>query len=539
MDHSRNSHGNLFENRMSGGTLGQTMKRGGCETQRDVTGSPEYYMDAPPSGRTLPNDPFLTMKRTALYYFFMVSVVGLGIFFILRAGNQLSAPALPLSTQSNSQITPHLTGTGDYSFSAAVESSLWGNANDPLTRLFLQLFVVTAVSYLVGWIFTHLGQPAVVGEMMAGVLLGPSVFGLLAPAAFRFVFAPSSLGALGLFSQIGVCLFMFTVGMEIDVAELRRKAHTAVVVSHSSIIAPFFLGVLLASLLYGRLAQPGASFTGFALFMGISMSITAFPVLLRILQDRAILKTPLGRTATACAAVGDVTAWSVLALVVAIARATSLGAAAFSLGLVLVFVALMLLVIKPNLPKWLGQRALERPAPSKAVLAVVFGVVLASALSTQLIGIRALFGAFLAGIVMPAAGGFRDKLIVRVENLSSVLLLPVFFAFTGLRTHIGLLNGAQDWLICLVIIAVATAGKLGGSALAARVTGIKWRESVQLGALMNTRGLMELIALNIGYDMGILSQRIFTMLVIMALVTSIMTGPLVTFFGKTREMAAT
>ena len=239
----------------------------------------------------------------------------------------------------------------------------------------------------------------------------------------------------------------------------------------------------------------------------------------------------------ASAAVDDVTAWSMLAFLVAIARAPSIGGAAFNLGLVLVFVALMLFVIKPKLPSWLGQRALERPDPSKALLAVVFGMVLFSALTTELIGIHALFGAFLAGIVMPTAGGFRGKLVVRVENLSAVLLLPVFFAFTGLRTQIGLLNSTQDWLICLLIIAAATAGKLGGSALAARLTGMKWRESLQLGALMNTRGLMELIALNIGYDMGILSQRIFTMLVIMALITTIMTGPLLTFFGKTRTMA--
>jgi len=472
------------------------------------------------------------MKRAALCYIFAVSAAGLGIFFILLAGNQLAAPALSPSTQSSSQTTPHPAGAADSSFSAAVESRLWDNANDPLTRLFLQLFVVIAVSYLVGWIFSHFGQPAVVGEMIAGVLLGPSVFGLLAPHAFQFVFAPSSLGALSLLSQIGVCLFMFTVGMEMDAAELRRKAHTAVVVSHASIIAPYVFGVLLALLLYGRLAQPGASFTGFALFMGISMSVTAFPVLLRILQDRAILRTSLGRTAAACAAVGDVTAWTVLAFVVAIARATSVGTVTLSLGFVLTFVALMLVVIKPNLPSWIGRPALERPNPSKAVLAVVFGIVLLSAVSTQLIGSRALFGAFLAGIVMPAAAGFRDKLVVRVENLSAVLLLPVFFAFIGLRTQIGLLNSPQDWLICLVIIVVATAGKLGGSALGARFTGMKWSESLQLGALMNTRGLMELIALNIGYEMGILSQRIFTMLVIMALVTTIMTGPLVTFFGK-------
>src|SRR5437762_7688042 len=248
--------------------------------------------------------------------------------------------------------------------------------------------------------------------------------------------------------------------------------------------------MLLALFLYGRLAPPVASFTGFALFMGISMSITAFPVLVRILQDRGIFKTSLGSTAVACAAVGDVTAWGMLAFVVAIARATSVGGAAFSLGLVLVFIALMLFVIKPKLPSWLGQPALERPDPSKAVLAAVIGVALVSALSTQLIGIHALFGAFLAGIVMPTAGGFRDKLVVRVENLSSVLLLPLFFAFIGLRTHIGLFNGAQDWLICLLIIAVATAGKLGGSALAARLTGMRWRESLQLGALMNTRGFL-------------------------------------------------
>src|SRR5713101_1880935 len=478
------------------------------------------------------------MKRTAQLYFFVVSVMGLGIFFMLHLGSQLAPPVSPPSTNFVAHSTEHLADIGDSSFSASVEANLQENANDPLSRLFLQLFVVIAVCYVIGWIFTRCGQPAVVGEMMAGVLLGPSVFGLLAPHAFQFVFATSSLGALRLFSQIGVCLFMFAVGMEMDVAELRYKAHTAVAVSHSSIVVTYFLGVLLALFLYGHLAQPGASFTDFALFMGISMSITAFPVLVRILQDRSIFKTPLGSTATACAAVGDVTAWGVLAFVVAIARATSVGGAAFSLGLVLVFIALMLFVIKPRLPSWLGQPALERREPSKAVLAVVIAVVLASALTTQLIGIRALFGAFLAGIVMPTAGGFRDKLVVRVENLSSILLLPVFFAFTGLRTQIGLLNNAQDWFICLIIIGVATAGKLGGSALAARLTGMKWPESLQLGALMNTRGLMELIALNIGYDMGILSQRIFTMLVIMALVTTIMTGPLVAGFGKAQRMSA-
>ena len=475
------------------------------------------------------------MKRTAQLYLIIVSIVGLGIFFILHLGSHLPPPISSSSAEATAQATRHVTDASNSSFVASVESSLRQNGANPLSRLFLQLFVIIGASGVVGWIFARCGQPAVVGEMMAGILLGPSFFGLLAPNVFHFVFAASSLDALRLFSQIGVCLFLFTGGMELEVSEVRHKAQTAVVVSHSSIVIPYFLGVTLALFLYSHLAQPGASFLAFALFLGISMSITAFPVLVRILQDRGIFKTSLGSTATACAAVDDVTAWSMLAFVVAIARATSVGGAAFNLGLVLVFIALMLFVIKPKLPSWLGQPALERPDPSKAVLAVVLGVVLVSALSTELIGIHALFGAFLAGIVMPTACGFRDKLVVRVENLSSVLLLPVFFAFTGLRTQIDLLNSAQDWFICLVIIGVATAGKLGGSALAARLTGMKWRESLQLGALMNTRGLMELIALNIGYDMGILSQRIFTMLVIMALVTTVMTGPLVAGFGETRR----
>jgi len=476
------------------------------------------------------------MKRTARLYLIIVSVVGLGIFFILHAGNQLPSPVSRLLSESVPVATPNSTPASGSSFFAAVQSGLRQNATNPLSRLFLQLFVIIGASGVVAWLFTRCGQTAVIGEMVAGMLLGPSFFGLLASNAFQFIFAASSLDTLRLLSQVGVCLFLFAVGMELDMSEVRRKAQTAIVVSHSSIVIPYFLGVALALFVYSDLAQPGASFLAFALFIGISMSITAFPVLVRILQDRGIFKTSLGSTATACAAVGDVTAWCVLAFVVAIARATSVAGAAFNLGLVLVFIALMLFVIKPKLPTWLGYQALERPNPSKGVLAVIFMVVIVSVLTTELIGIHALFGAFLAGIVMPTAAGFREKLVIRVENLSAVLLLPVFFAFTGLRTQIGLLSGAQDWLICLTIIAVATAGKLGGSAVAARLTGMNWGESLQLGALMNTRGLMELIALNIGYDMGILSQRIFTMLVIMALVTTIMTGPLVTVFGKTRTM---
>src|SRR5262245_9477222 len=269
------------------------------------------------------------MKRTAQLCLIIVSIVGCGIFFLLHLGSQLPPPP-PIATKTAAPTSAHVTDAGNSSFIATVTSSLKENATSPLSRLFLQLFMIIGASGIFAWIFSRCGQPAVIGEMVAGIVLGPSLFGLLAPKAFQFIFAASSLDALRLLSQIGVCLFLFAIGMELDVSEVRHKAQTAVVVSHSSIIIPYFLGVTLALFLYSHLAQPGASFLAFALFMGISMSITAFPVLVRILQDHGIFKTSLGSTATACAAVGDVTAWIMLAFVVAIARVTSVGGAAFN-----------------------------------------------------------------------------------------------------------------------------------------------------------------------------------------------------------------
>ena len=473
------------------------------------------------------------MAATARVYLLLVGISGLGLLLILHFGRQLpvphfpSQPALSGLNQAGAVSAPASLGDG-------VQERLRQNAEDPLSRFFLQLFVVITVSYSIGWLFTRCGQPAVVGEMMAGVLLGPSLFGLLAPGAFGFVFAGSSLEPLHLLSQVGVCLFMFAVGMEMDWQELRQQASAAILISHASIAVPCLLGAGWALVFYGRLAEPGAPFVPFALFVAISMSITAFPVLVRILQDRGMLKSSLGRIASVCAAAGDVTAWGLLAFVVAIARSSDFASAAFCLGLVLIFLAVMFLVLKPNLPIWLGSEALERPKPAKSVLAIVIAIVLASALCTQLLGIRALFGSFVAGLVMPTQSAFRAKLGVRIENISSVLLLPVFFAFSGLRTEIGLLHDRADWLICLLIIVVASVGKLGGASLAARLTGMDWRTSFQLGALMNTRGMMELIALNLGYELHILSQRVFSMLVLMALVTTIMTGPLLTLFGQRR-----
>jgi len=467
------------------------------------------------------------MKRNAVFYVLLLIVAGLGIAALLHTGMKLPAPV--------GEINPaHVKAAPAESTSlvGAMGSALAVNFQHPLSHLFLQLLVIIGASRLLGGLFTKFGQPAVIGEMMAGILLGPSLFGMLSPDMFQFVFPTNSLGALKLFSQIGVCLFMFVVGMELNMSQVRNKAHTAVMVSHASIVVPFLLGVILAYFLFTSLAQPGTNFTSFALFMGISMSITAFPVLARILQERNMTKTYLGNTAITCAAVDDVTAWSILAFVVAIAGSTSIGASALNLGLVVLFIAAMIWGVRLLLPKVIGDREIQQPDPSKRVLAIVVCVVIGAALCTEIMGIHALFGAFLAGAIMPDTAGFRHKLTVRVENFSSVLLLPLFFAFTGLRTQVGLLNDLEGWAICLLIIFVATLGKLGGSALTAKFAGMNWRDSLQLGALMNTRGLMELIALNIGYDLGILSPRIFTMLVIMALVTTALTGPLLTLFGK-------
>ncbi|HSI62887.1 MAG TPA: cation:proton antiporter [Candidatus Saccharimonadia bacterium] len=474
------------------------------------------------------------MKRTSLFYLITLVVVGVSIAAILKVGHSLPQPQGSATVERAG--TPAVDGVSPSAIDT-VREGIVANFQHPLAHLFLQLLVIITVSRLMGKLFQRMGQPSVVGEMAAGILLGPSLLGLIAPGAFAFVFPASSLDALKLLSQIGVCLFMFAVGMELDMRHVRSQARAAVMVSHASIVFPCVLGVGLAYFLYSEYAAHGATFTSFALFMGICMSITAFPVLARILQERGMTKTRLGGTAITCAAIGDVTAWNLLAFVVAIARSGSVAGTAINLLLVVLFMVLMIWVVRPGLPRWIGERRLASDEPSGGVLATILCVVVAASLFTEVIGIHALFGAFLAGAIMPDSHGFRHKIALRVEKFSSVLLLPLFFAYIGLRTQLGLLGDLSGWLICLLIILVATVGKLGGSALTARFTGMPWKESLQLGALMNTRGLMELIALNIGLDMGILSPRIFTMLVIMALATTLLTGPLLTLFGN-RSRAA-
>jgi Kef-type K+ transport system membrane component KefB len=421
----------------------------------------------------------------------------------------------------------------------AVFTQMIDNAQRPLARLLLQLVVVVLTARAFATVARRLGQPPVVGEIAAGVLLGPSLLGWILPSASRFLFADASMSTLQLLSQIGVLLFMFVVGLEIDPAHLRGKAHAAIAVSHFSIIVPFTLGVTLALFLYTPYAAPGVPFYAFALFVGIAMSITAFPVLARILDERHLTHTPLGATAITCAAVDDVTAWTLLAFVVALV--TARGATVTLLGVAVasvIFVLVMAFVGRPFLRRVLASQHVGRSL-TKGQAAIVLAALLTSALITESIGIHALFGAFIAGTLMPRDRDFRALLRDRLESISSVFLLPLFFVYTGLRTEVGLLGDVTSWAICLGIVMVATAGKLGGTSVAARWTGLQWRDSIALGALMNCRGLMELIALNVGYDLGILTPKIFTMMVLMALVTTAMTGPLLSLalnWGRRRAL---
>ncbi|MEO8295121.1 MAG: cation:proton antiporter [Gemmatimonadota bacterium] len=404
-----------------------------------------------------------------------------------------------------------------------------------LPTLILQIVVILIMARGVGFIFRRIHQPQVVGEMVAGILIGPSLLGWLAPHVSARLFPPESLGFLNALSQIGVLAFMFVVGLEINPRLMRGRGHTAVVISHSSIVFPFFLGSFLALYLYPRLSDASVSFTGFALFLGIAMSITAFPVLARILLERGLMRHPVGVLAIACAAVDDVTAWCILAAVVLLVRSSD---QAFPLWVTVAgsaaFASFMWFVMRPALG-WLERVFHSRGRMTQNLLALILLLVFASAYVTEYLGIHALFGAFLLGAIMPRDPPFVKALTERTEDLVVVLFLPIFFAFTGLRMTIGVANGAQMWLYCGLIIVVAIAGKLGGSMIAARFTGLSWRESGAIGILMNTRGLIQLVVLNIGLDIGVISPALFSMMVIMALVTTFMTTPLLAWIYPRRN----
>lgn len=451
--------------------------------------------------------------RKLIFYVLVLAVFGLLIYWITQQGQLLESQRL-------SQPRPQDTLNAFRLF----QDEFLKNLFHPLAILILQIVTIIFVSRLFGFLFNKIRQPTVIGEIIAGIVLGPSVAGFLFPAFSDFLFPDGSLGNLQFLSQVGLILFMFFIGLELDWKVVKNQARDAVVISHASIVFPYFLGMALAYFLYTGLAADDISFLSFALFMGIAMSITAFPVLARVIQERDLSKTNLGIMAITCAAADDITAWCLLAIVIAIVKAGTFISALYSIGLALAFVLFMTLVVQPFLNK-LGKIYSERETISKTIVAISFLVLLISAYLAEVIGIHALFGAFLAGVIMPANFNFRRVMMEKVEDVSIVLLLPLFFVFTGLRTEIGLLNDGNLWLVCLAIVCTAVAGKFGGTAVAARMVGQSWKESLSLGALMNTRGLMELIVLNIGYDLGVLTAEMFAMLVLMALITTFMTGP--------------
>ena len=395
-----------------------------------------------------------------------------------------------------------------------------------LPTLLLQIGVILVAARLTGRLFRLIHQPQVIGEMVAGILLGPSLFGWLAPKLSALVFPPESLGYLNALSQIGLIVFMFLVGLELSPKELRGRGHLAFLTSHASIFAPFILGMLLALYLYPRLSDDSISFTHFSLFLGVAMSITAFPVLARILSERWLLNTRLGSIAITTAAVDDVTGWSILAVLVVLVRSTEAGASLWltfiSVGL---YVLAMVFLVRQQL-KRIEALYISKGMITQNILALVLLLVLVSAWISEWLGIHAFFGAFLVGAIMPKQEKFVQTLYEKLNDIAVVLLLPLFFALTGLRASIALLAGLEMWFYFALILIVAVGGKLGGTALAARYGGMSWREAASLGILMNTRGLVELVLLNIGLDIGVISPALFTMMVLMALVTTFMTAPL-------------
>jgi Kef-type K+ transport system membrane component KefB len=400
-----------------------------------------------------------------------------------------------------------------------------GAAPDPgsFLQLLITLVAVILTGRLLGRLFSVLGQPPVIGEVIAGVALGPSLLGAVAPDIASLVLPNAAAPALSIVAQLGVVLYMFLVGIELNPDRVRHQLRATVAISQTSIVVPFVLGWALALYLYPRYATPDVPFVSFSLFLGIAMSITAFPVLARILADLGMTQTPLGVVALTCAAIDDVTAWCLLALVVGVVQAST-GGALLTIVLTVAFIGAMFAVVRPLVAKVVRGAGVHEPTRGGIALALV--AMLVTALVTEAIGVHAIFGAFLFGAVIPHDSRLARALTGSLENIVTILLLPAFFAFAGLRTEIGLLTGVGAWLACGLIIVVATVGKVGGTFVAARLAGMRTRDAAGLGVLMNTRGLMQLIVLNVGLELGVIGPTLFTMMVVMAIATTMATTPI-------------
>ena len=447
-------------------------------------------------------------KMLLIGYLGLMGLVALSLWALLGAGSGLKPPA------------PSGGPPPDPRSEISAEKILW--------HLLLAGIVILIASRVVGGLLRRVHQPHVIGEIIAGILLGPSLLGAIWPSAFEFLFPVDLMSYLDTLAQIGLIFYMFLVGLELDFGLMRGRGHAAIWVSHVSIVAPFLMGVALALWLFPTLGAEGG-FASFALFLGAAMSITAFPVLARILTDRGLYKTRLGTVALTVGAIDDVTAWCMLAVVITVARATGMLGSVVSIGILILFIAFMLYAVRPVMAR--VSRYYERRGMSGAFLAALFVGLLLSALVTDRLHIHVIFGAFLFGAIMPHDSGFVQDLTEKLEDFSVVFLLPFFFTFSGIKTDIFSIGGSlKNWMITLAILAVAIVGKWGGSKLAARFAGLSWREAGALGVLVNCRGLTELIILNIGLQLKVLTPAIFAMLVIMAVVTTLMTEPALTLY---------
>ena len=455
-------------------------------------------------------------RSTSVFAFYLLLLLAaiLAFAMIQQLGQTLQAPARLVTTISETAPT----------------NSSQPAKIDVVVHVLATLASVIGLGNLLAWGLRRIHQPAVIGEVIAGILLGPSVLGLFSPETMQRLIPDAAtdphrlvISSLNSIAQLGVVLYMFIVGLELNLRKVGKQAKAAIAISHASIVFPFVLGAGMALWLYPILSSREVPFTSFALFLGVAMSITAFPILARILTDQGLQQTDLGVIALSCAAADDVTAWCLLAFVVGVANA-QLGSAVIVAIATLTFIVIMFVVVRPLLIRWIAW-AEPRFADERAIPWFLM-LLLCSALTTEAIGIHAVFGAFLLGTVIPHDSRVAKSLSQKLHDVVTILLLPAFFAVTGMNTRIGLIDGWESWLICGTIIVLATAGKFGGTMIAARFVGLDWRTSSALGILMNTRGLMELIVLNIGLSLGVISPKLFAMMVMMALVTTLTTTPI-------------
>ena len=454
------------------------------------------------------------------FYILMVVFFGFMMYFIANKGS--------IQHASDEAVSSFFTSQGLIDGFSLFTSLTLEHINSTIGILLLQILVILVTCRIVGMLFKKIGQPMVIGEIIAGIVLGPSVLGYAFPEAAAFIFPEESFYYLKIISQFGLILFMYTIGMELDLGVVKKRFHDTVLISHTSTIVPFFIGMLIAYFIYEDYVTEDIPFLSFALFIGISLSITAFPVLARIIQERGMTRTHLGSISIASAANGDITAWCMLAAIVAFAKAGTMNSAIYIVFFSFIYIGVMLFLVRPVL-RIIGDLYHNKEVVDKPLIALMFFILLLSSFITEILGLHALFGAFVAGMIMPENFKFRKIMSEKVEDISLTLFLPLFFVYTGLQTKIDLINGPEMWLLCGIFIIAAIIGKFGGTLIAARVSQESWKNSLFMSAFMNTRGLMELVVLSIGLEMKILPPAIFVMLVIMTLVTTFMTTPLVSF----------